>query len=281
VDVETESDANERVIFEIQMGRDAQIMRRDLFSASHIFNETSRKGDTSAQMAARMPKVIYINILGHNIRNDNKELVQPFKVLYTKAPQRVAVPNFSGYNVQLPRVAEMAQNFGDSLYCWCYALYTAHFKNKTVEEVVSMAPELQTFAARDAGFQQFCEQYSLVSASEEARYEYMLWVNDMMREEGMLEAAHISPEEAKNITFKRGVGCMGCDLKGYKGRRAVHEILVFDNKFRNMVHANKSVEEMRNYAIENGMQSLKEAAMKLLKDGITTIDELIEIVHGL
>jgi type IV pilus assembly protein PilB len=96
-----------------------------------------------------------------------------------------------------------------------------------------------------------------------------------------LEAAQISPEEAKTIDFKKGVGCMGCDLKAYKGRRAVHEILVFDNNLRNMIHQKKSVEEMRKYAISNGMQSLKQAAMSLLKNGITTVDELIDIVHGL
>jgi type IV pilus assembly protein PilB len=100
-------------------------------------------------------------------------------------------------------------------------------------------------------------------------------------EERELEAADISKEAAKSIAFKRGQGCMGCDLKGYKGRRAVHEILVFDNKFRNMITQGKSVEEMREYAVKNGMQSLKQAAMSLLKDGITTIDEMIDIVHGI
>ncbi|MCL2224054.1 MAG: Flp pilus assembly complex ATPase component TadA [Defluviitaleaceae bacterium] len=97
-----------------------------------------------------------------------------------------------------------------------------------------------------------------------------------------LESAHISNEEAKEINFKRGAGCMGCDLKGYKGRRAVHEILVFDNKFRNMIHDKKSVDEMRNYAeTHGGMQSLRNAAMTLLKNGITTIEEMVDIVHGL
>ena len=97
-----------------------------------------------------------------------------------------------------------------------------------------------------------------------------------------LESAKITPEEAAGITFKRGEGCMGCDLKGYKGRRAVHEILVFDNTFRNMIHDKKTVEEMRSYAeTHGGMQSLKNATLSLLKAGITTIDEMIDIVHGL
>jgi type II secretory ATPase GspE/PulE/Tfp pilus assembly ATPase PilB-like protein len=38
---------------------------------------------------------------------------------------------------------------------------------------------------------------------------------------------------------------------------------------------------MKKYATDNGMQTLKEAAMSLLKNGFTTIDEVIDIVHGL
>jgi len=98
--------------------------------------------------------------------------------------------------------------------------------------------------------------------------------------QSQLEAAHITPEEAAEIKFMRGEGCMGCDLKGYKGRRAVHEILVFDNTLRNMIHQKKSFEEMRKYAESNGMQSLRNAALTLLKNGITTVDEMIDIVHG-
>jgi type IV pilus assembly protein PilB len=96
-----------------------------------------------------------------------------------------------------------------------------------------------------------------------------------------LESAGISPEEAATIDFKRGEGCMGCDLKGYKGRRAVHEILVFDNPLRSMIHAGKAPDEMKAYAVSSGMRTLKDAAMTLLRNGVTTIDEVIDIVHGI
>ena len=187
VDVDTESNANEHVVFEIQMDLDSHIMQRDLFSASHIFIGTSSVGDTSAQMAAKMPRVIYINILGYNIRKDNRDMVQPFKVLYTKTPQRVAVHNFGGYNIQLPRVLEMKPDFTNSLYCWCYTLYTAHLEGKTVQEVIAVTPALQAYAEQDTGYRQFCEQYRLVVASPETRKEYALWVDAMMREEGLRE----------------------------------------------------------------------------------------------
>ncbi|MCL2049248.1 MAG: Flp pilus assembly complex ATPase component TadA [Defluviitaleaceae bacterium] len=96
-----------------------------------------------------------------------------------------------------------------------------------------------------------------------------------------LESAGITPEMAAEIDFKKGEGCMTCDLKGYKGRRAVHEILIFDNKLRGMIHEGKPPDEMKKYAVSNGMKTLKDSAMTLLRNGITTIDEVVDIVHGL
>jgi len=189
VDIDTETNANEFVRYEVQIAPEMHIMVRDLFSAAHLFTEKSAKGDTSAQMAAKMPKVIYINLLGYILRKLNTEMVQPFKVMYTKPPHEVAIPNFGGYNIQLPRLLEMKPDFTDDLYCWCYTLYTAHIENKTIREVVSMTPKLQAFAKRDAGFQQFCDRYETVSASPETRREYVLWFDETLREEGMLDWA--------------------------------------------------------------------------------------------
>jgi len=186
VDIDTKTDANEFVRYEVQISPDMYIMVRDLFSASHLFTENSSKGDTSVQMAAKMPKVIYINLLGYILRKSNTDMVQPFKVMYTKLPHEVAIPNFGGYNIQLPRLLEMEANFNDDLYCWCYALYTAHIENKSVQEVVSMTKGLQAFAERDAGFRQFNDRYETVSADPKTRHEYAMWFNEALREEGML-----------------------------------------------------------------------------------------------
>ena len=50
-----------------------------------------------------------------------------------------------------------------------------------------MTPELQAFAERDAGFQQFNDRYDAVSADPETRREYAMWFNEALRQEGMLE----------------------------------------------------------------------------------------------
>ena len=120
-------------------------------------------------------------------REDNSELVQPFKIMYTKPPAEVAIENFGGYDIQLPAVEKMPQDFTDSLYCWCYTLYTAHKEEQTILEVLTMTPELQTFARTDSGYHQFCEQYNLAVADPSTLNDYKNWVLDAMREEGMIE----------------------------------------------------------------------------------------------
>jgi hypothetical protein len=116
-------------------------------------------------------------------------MVQPFKIMYTKPPQEVAISNFCGSNIQLPQILKMEPNFADDLYCWCYTLYTAHEDNKTMKEVVAMTPQLQAFAGRDAGFNQFYDRYETVSADTKTRREYAKWVNDTLRAAGEIEAA--------------------------------------------------------------------------------------------
>ena len=202
VDVESDTNENERAITEVQINPDKRIMLRNLFTSSHVFYETSEKGDTSNQMADKMPRVIHINVLGYNIRKNSSGLVEPFKIMYTKEPREVAIPNFSGYNIQLPKIYEMKPDFNSSLYCWCYMLYTAHKEGKTVKEVVAMSTALQEFADRDAGFQQFCERYNHVTADPKTRREYVAWVNDRMRQAGELEWVK---EEAYNSGVETGI----------------------------------------------------------------------------
>ena len=136
-----------------------------------------------------MPIVIAISILIYNIREDNKDVLQPFKIMYTKPPKRKAIPQFGGYNIQLPRLLEMEPDFSSGLYCWFYTIYTAHKENKTISEVMDMIPQLQEYAKEDSGFMQFCEQYELAAADPKTRREYFIWYNDRWREAGMLYAA--------------------------------------------------------------------------------------------
>ena len=191
VDIEMPTDVGDDYIVELQISPDAHMITRDLFSASHKLIRSSESGDRSSVMARKLPKVIYINILAYVCRSDNEDIVQPFGIMYKKEPIVVATPIFRGYNIQLPKVLDVTPNFDSPLYCWCYALYTAHAEGKTIREVVDMSPGLQVFAERDSGFTQFCERYNLVSADPETREQYVRWAADQLREEGIHESGRL------------------------------------------------------------------------------------------
>ena len=86
-------------------------------------------------------------------------------------------------------------------------------------------------------------------------------------------------QEVKKI--RRGMGCAHCNNTGYSGRIAVHEILAINNEIRRMIVDHASVEEITAYAIgHQHMRTLKESGLILVKEGVTTPEELMKISYG-
>ena len=81
-------------------------------------------------------------------------------------------------------------------------------------------------------------------------------------------------------TIKRGTGCTHCNGTGYRGRIAVHEIVMIDRNIRRMISRGAEIEEIEAYAREQqGMRSLKEKGLELVKQGVTTPEELLRIAY--
>ena len=79
---------------------------------------------------------------------------------------------------------------------------------------------------------------------------------------------------------RKAVGCAHCHGSGYAGRTAIHEVLVVDKNMRKMIARGAQAEEMKNYAIkEQNMITLKQAAIKLVEAGITTMEELERVAY--
>lgn len=83
--------------------------------------------------------------------------------------------------------------------------------------------------------------------------------------------------DAKSRTFYRGKGCAKCNNTGFFGRMAVMEVLTVDNKIRDMVTRRASSYELKEYAVKNGLVTLRDDAMLKLCQGITTLDEVIRV----
>ena len=87
----------------------------------------------------------------------------------------------------------------------------------------------------------------------------------------------ITEEEAKEITFKRGKGCVHCDNTGYSGRAGIFEMLEVTVDIRKLIFAGEDQDKIRDVALKNGMRSLHEEALYKMKQGITTIKEVIKL----
>ncbi len=80
---------------------------------------------------------------------------------------------------------------------------------------------------------------------------------------------------------RKARGCPFCNHTGYKGRAAIHEIFAADAQIRRLIAAAEPPERLKKYAVEaQGMLTLKDAAARLVSEGVTTIEEFIKISYG-
>jgi type IV pilus assembly protein PilB len=82
-------------------------------------------------------------------------------------------------------------------------------------------------------------------------------------------------EQARKYRFYYGKGCATCNNSGYKGRVGIYELMDVTDDIRDMVTNDASVDDIRNFARTQGMTTLRESGLKLIFDGVTTIDEVV------
>ena len=91
----------------------------------------------------------------------------------------------------------------------------------------------------------------------------------------LLLELQLSLETAREYSFYYGKGCTRCNNSGYKGRVGLYELLHVTDEIRDMVETEASADDIRDVARSQGMTTLREAGLKLIFDGITTIDEVV------
>jgi general secretion pathway protein E len=79
---------------------------------------------------------------------------------------------------------------------------------------------------------------------------------------------------AGNVVLRRGAGCGDCRGTGYRGRRAVAEVLRLTDEIRDMIVERKPARRIRDAACADGTRTLREACVDLVLAGETTVDEL-------
>jgi type II secretory ATPase GspE/PulE/Tfp pilus assembly ATPase PilB-like protein len=95
---------------------------------------------------------------------------------------------------------------------------------------------------------------------------------------GRTLAAHrIDPDEAQTLAFFRGKGCPTCNTVGYRGRRAVFEVLPASAEVRSALERGRPAAEIEDAALESGMISIRERTLSLVRTGVTTFDEFARL----
>jgi type IV pilus assembly protein PilB len=98
----------------------------------------------------------------------------------------------------------------------------------------------------------------------------------VVTEEELIESG-LNPDDWRDVNFMEGAGCFECGGTGYHGRTAITELLDLSEKIREMILERRPTPEVRRQARVEGMTSLRESALVLVKKGITTLREVNKV----
>lgn len=81
-------------------------------------------------------------------------------------------------------------------------------------------------------------------------------------------------------TVHEPTGCPYCSGIGYTGRIAIHEIFCVDREVRRMITSREDMEDIEDYVIRTqGMRRLKDSALELVKQGVTSVEEMMKVAY--
>jgi general secretion pathway protein E len=124
------------------------------------------------------------------------------------------------------------------------------------------------------------DMYSLVSALNGVLAQRLLRVNCKHCEDDdyptpeLLHASGLSEEDVTGWRFRAGKGCGHCRGSGFKGRKAIAEILNLNDEIRELIIARAPIRQLKKAAQANGTMLLRASALALVRKGETTLSEI-------
>ncbi|RIK10198.1 MAG: type II secretion system protein GspE [Acidobacteria bacterium] len=97
-------------------------------------------------------------------------------------------------------------------------------------------------------------------------------------EEALVECGWPLDEEEELPVIYKPAGCKSCSNTGYRGRVALHEIMILSEEIERMVVEHRTSEEMKKIAVMEGMKTLRLDGLAKVRLGITAIDEIMRVV---
>jgi type IV pilus assembly protein PilB len=83
------------------------------------------------------------------------------------------------------------------------------------------------------------------------------------------------PDEAPKVKVYKGRGCNTCNNTGYKGRVGLYEVMEINDELRELILCGASTLELRRKAIDLGMTTLRGSGLQKLRDGVTSVEEVV------
>lgn len=84
-----------------------------------------------------------------------------------------------------------------------------------------------------------------------------------------------NPEDAESVVVYQATGCAHCANTGYRGRTAIYEIL--SPELQEAIVEQRPVKELKAIGVKHGMRTLRQAALRKVAQGITTLDEIVQV----
>ena len=94
-----------------------------------------------------------------------------------------------------------------------------------------------------------------------------------------LQSIGIDPDMAEGRTFYRGKGCPSCLNTGYLGRTGIFELMMLDDRVKNLILKTSDANAIKRRAVEQGMITLRQDGAQKVLDGITTIEEIFRVTQ--
>jgi type IV pilus assembly protein PilB len=92
--------------------------------------------------------------------------------------------------------------------------------------------------------------------------------------EALMQAGY-TEELANSVTPMKGAGCDKCNTTGYKGRVGLYEVMAIEDELRELILVGASGMELRRKAVEEGMITLRQSGLRKVKDGLTSLEEVV------
>ncbi len=129
----------------------------------------------------------------------------------------------------------------------------------------------------DMGIEPFLVSSSLIAVMAQRLVRRICANCKVADEKGMAMLKKAGKELPAGVTLYKGRGCRECKGTGYSGRTGIHELLIMDETLRRMVVDKLPTDEIRKYAQNHGMRTLREDGMEKVFAGITTLEEVIRV----